>query len=246
MVLSSPRNLTYSPFPDGSINQPMFVKNPALLQDTAPQNQEPDGRQHRGKSLDPISPARDGLFGRPRFLTHDSDPPENAAAQVNHPMTSSPADAPPLSSSPPFVEAEPPLPEPTPPILASTVPFHVTPARQPPGSIPDGAQARIPSSTSPSPMKLPPSSLPPDAFVASSPVRLPDTDAITKALHESLTSLLGKRPIAEEDEGVPGDAKKGKRVRPGGRSNVRRVSSARASILIVCGRWHPGTPPTRT
>ncbi|KAG8212867.1 hypothetical protein J3R82DRAFT_11191 [Butyriboletus roseoflavus] len=221
---------------DGLTNQPMFVKNAALLQDTALRNQEPDTRQHRGKTLEPRSPTRDGLFGEPRFLMHDPDPPEDAAAQANYPTTSSPVDPPPQSISPLLVEAKVPLPEPTPPILASLVPLHVTPVRQPSGSIHDEAQARIPSSTSPSPMKLPPSSSVPNAFVASSPARIPDSDAITKALHESLTSLLGKRPIAEEDEVMMRDvagaagAKKGKRVRPGGRSNMTSRDASRENV----------------
>ena len=204
----------------------MFVKNAALLQDTVPRGWEFNARHHRDKTLEPRSPAHDGLFGKPRFLTHDSDPPEEAEDHRNDPATSSPPAAPPRSSSPP--EAELPLFEPTPPVPAPLVPVRLPPEPQAHAPTPTRTQARIPSSTSPSPMKLLPSSSLPDAFVASSPARLPDTDAITKALHESLTSLLGKRPIAEEDEtmrdasgGGPNGAKKGKRVRPGGPSNVR-------------------------
>ncbi|KAH0833426.1 hypothetical protein J3R83DRAFT_12539 [Lanmaoa asiatica] len=242
-------------------DEPMFIKNAAFLQDAAPRNWEPDVRQHhRGKTLEPRSPARHGLFGKPRFLTHDSDPPEGAEAQGNHPATSSPHAPPPQSSSPPLAEAELPLPEPTPPTLSSLVPSHVTPVRPPIHDADPQAQARppartqapIPSSTSPSPMKLPPSSLIPDAFVASSsPVRLPDTDAITKALHESLTSLLGKRPIAEEDEammreaagaGVAGAARKGKRVRPGGRSNIASRDASRENFNTNANVTSPHRP----
>jgi hypothetical protein len=88
-------------------------------------------------------------------------------------------------------------------------------------------------------MKLLPSSSLPDVFVTSSPARIPDTDAITKALHESLTSLLGKRPIAEEDEsmrdaggGAANGGKRGKRVRPGGPSNVCIYSSFAFRVLV--------------
>lgn len=213
-----------------SVNQPMFVKDTTLLQDMVPWDLEHVARHHRSETCGPRSPARNALFGKPRFLTHDSEPPEEAEAHRNLP-TSSPPYPPPQSSSPPPAEIELPLPIPTPPIFASLASMHVTPLCQPSRPIHDAntdieaqvqPQNRIPSSTSPSPMKLPRSSLITDAFVASSPARPPDTDAITKALHESLTSLLGKRPIAEEDEGMDEGSgmKKGKRVRPGGQSNV--------------------------
>ncbi|KAF8556500.1 hypothetical protein OG21DRAFT_1602206 [Imleria badia] len=227
-----------------STNQPMFVKNAALLQDAGPQDRESIARRHRDKTSESRSPPRDGLFGKPRFLTHDSDPPEEAEAYERHPPTSSPPAAPPLSSSPPLAEPRLPFPEPT------------LPVRQPPGSIDEGVgkdktdgqaqvhaptpirtqtHAQIPSSTSPSPMKLLPSSSLPDAFVPSSPAHLPDTDAITKALHESLTSLLGKRPMAEEDRdgggaaGAGAGAKKGKRVRPG--SNLASRHASRDNVI---------------
>lgn len=245
------------PHPDSSANQPMFVKNTALLQDVVPRDWERATR-HRDETLEPRSPACNTSFGKPRYLTHDSDPPDEPEAHGGLP-TSSPA-PPPQSSSPPLAEAELPLPAPTPPVIASLVPMHVTPPRQPSGSMydvapnaeaqaPAPAQRRIPSSSSPSPMKLPPSSSLPDAFVASSPARLPDTDAITKALHESLTSLLGKRPIAEEDEemkdAVGVGVKKGKRMRPGGQSNVCVLDSVlcfvRAHVLGI--RWYRETRP---
>lgn len=216
--------------PDGSANRSLFIRNAALLQDTVPRGVEQVAEHYRGKSLESGPPARSALFGKPRFLTHDSDPPEEVEADEDLP-TSSPPAPPPQSSSPPLAEAELPLPGPFPAFPAFLEPIQTTPIRQPSGSIHDAeiqvpaptpTQGRIPSSSSPSPMKLPRSSSIPNAFARSSPARLPDTDAITKALHESLTSLLGKRPIAEEDEEMKdaGGVKKGKRVRPGGQSNV--------------------------
>lgn len=214
------------PILDSSANQPIFVKNAALLQDTPPREWG-IAALHRDTTK---SPPRDTLFGKPRFFTHNSDPPEEAEVHDSYPSSSPPA-APPLSSSPPLAEAESPLLISTPPILVSRRVMQVTPTRQPSSSIHDvntqarvqaaaQPQASIPSSKSPSPMKIPPSSSFPNA--PSSPARLPDADAITKALHESLTSLLGKRPIAEEDVEMKeaGGGRKGKRVRPGGQSNV--------------------------
>lgn len=89
----------------------------------------------------------------------------------------------------------------------------------------DMQQTRIPSSTSPSPMKIPQSrkgsksSVVPDN---SSPAKV--SNEVTKALQKSITSLLGKRPSVEEEAGFhtgqpPG--KSGKRARPHARSKVR-------------------------
>ena len=243
-----------------STNQPIFVKNAALLQDTVLQDREANMRHHCQKSFELRSPPRDGSFGKPRLLTHDLDPPEEAEAHGSLSRTSSPAALPPLSSSPPPVETELPLfdltpPKPVSPVrtrqlidktrgvskVNTTAQVKTDVQAQAPTPTRTQGQAQIPSSTSPSPMKLLPSSSLPNAFDPSSPAHLPDTDTITKALHESLTSLLGKRPIAEEDRdevmrdaGVTG-AKKGKRVRPGGPSNVRvfrsRIFSHSASSL---------------
>ena len=82
----------------------------------------------------------------------------------------------------------------------------------------DIQQTRIPSSTSPSPMKIPqgrkgskPSAVPDDSL----PTKV--SNEVTKALQKSITSLLGKRPSVEEDAnfnaGQP-HGKPGKRVRP--------------------------------
>ncbi|KAG2363840.1 hypothetical protein BDR07DRAFT_1281295 [Suillus spraguei] len=73
------------------------------------------------------------------------------------------------------------------------------------------ANGRIPSSTSPSPMKLPPSS---DARLTCepSPVRVPHPRDVARELQESLTTLLGKRQVSEDDVMRPGQ-RKGKRPR---------------------------------
>lgn len=91
----------------------------------------------------------------------------------------------------------------------------------------DMQQTRIPSSTSPSPMKLPQSREGSKSSIVpggSSPIKV--SNEVTKALQESITSLLGKRPSVEEDASLntgqqPG--KPGKRARPQAKSKVWRV-----------------------
>jgi DNA replication regulator DPB11 len=89
------------------------------------------------------------------------------------------------------------------------------------------ANARIPSSSSPSPMKLPPSS---DARLRlteePSPVRVPHPRDVARELQESLTTLLGKRQVSEDDVVRP-EQRKGKRPRPQPqpRSKVRLADS---------------------
>ncbi|CAA7267493.1 unnamed protein product [Cyclocybe aegerita] len=86
---------------------------------------------------------------------------------------------------------------------------------------------RIPSSKSPSPMKAPASLRHSGSSRLSlSPVKI-DHEA-TKALQESITSLLGKRPSPDGDE-LPGPAAgKGKRARPQrAKAQSRQASSAK-------------------
>lgn len=64
--------------------------------------------------------------------------------------------------------------------------------------------ARIPSSKSPSPLKIPASG----DRASSSPIKVPNE--VTKALQDSITSLLGKRP-SEDEETIN---RMGKRARP--------------------------------
>ncbi|KIK82227.1 hypothetical protein PAXRUDRAFT_832338 [Paxillus rubicundulus Ve08.2h10] len=211
--------------------QPMFAKNPGLLEDTALQDRAqgvldvPHHDTHYRQEdieLRMEPPQCGGLFGRPSaFLSNNSDPLEGGGSHISP----SPPMPPPQSSSP--VVEDPPIP------LRRVPPFAcVSPLRPRPSAIAHKSsrvsihevQAQVPSSKSPSPMKLPPSSSIPDVFPdsplgASSMMRPPDTDAVAKALHESLTSLLGKRQISEEDE-EKGTGRRGKRVRPGVRSGV--------------------------
>ena len=90
----------------------------------------------------------------------------------------------------------------------------------------DMQETRIPSSTSPSPMKLPKSrggsrgSMGPGG---PSPAKV--SNEVTKALQDSITSLLGKRQNSEEDANVaPQPPKAGKRVRPLPKSKVIEYS----------------------
>jgi len=92
----------------------------------------------------------------------------------------------------------------------------------------DLQQRRVPSSTSPSPMKPPSLQKCGSSRQSLSPVKI--NPEATKALQESITSLLGKRPSPDVEElttaGTAGRVKgprPGKRVRPQ-RSKVRRGS----------------------
>jgi DNA replication regulator DPB11 len=78
----------------------------------------------------------------------------------------------------------------------------------------DMQETRIPSSTSPSPMKMPKSRDGSRGSMGPSPAKV--SNEVTKALQESITSLLGKRQNSEEDANTAGQqpAKPGKRVRP--------------------------------
>lgn len=76
--------------------------------------------------------------------------------------------------------------------------------------------SRIPSSKSPSPLKLPRQT----SRSSLSPVKI-DNEA-TKALQDSITSLLGKRQSPDEDESS--GMKNGKRLRPH-RSKVGSIFS---------------------
>jgi hypothetical protein len=80
-------------------------------------------------------------------------------------------------------------------------------------------QARIPSSTSPSPMKPPSFQMAGSSRQSSSPAKI-DHEA-TKALQDSITSLLGKRPSPDVEElagvntaGRARNSRPGKRPRP--------------------------------
>lgn len=96
----------------------------------------------------------------------------------------------------------------------------------------DMQDLRIPSSTSPSPMKIPARSRDGSyvsgggSFSGVSPVKV--SNEATKALQESITSLLGKRQNSEEDPSLNAVhvqqqqqvGKPGKRVRPPSKSKV--------------------------
>lgn len=93
------------------------------------------------------------------------------------------------------------------------------------------ANGRIPSSSTPSPMKLPPSS---DARLTCepSPVRVPHPRDVARELQESLTTLLGKRQVSEDDILRP-EQRKGKRPRPLPRHRVRWQSKVPFFIIFI-------------
>jgi len=95
----------------------------------------------------------------------------------------------------------------------------------------DLQQGIIPSSTSPSPMK-PPSQKGGSFRQSLSPVKI-DHEA-TKALQESITSLLGKRPSPDVEESTPdtGMAGRAKGSRPGKRVRPQRSKVGLFPLLI--------------
>ncbi|KAI6025731.1 hypothetical protein F5J12DRAFT_810070 [Pisolithus orientalis] len=147
-------------------------------------------------------------FGRPIGLLNGDG---WRAASIS-PRSSPPPRPPPQSSSPPL-DIAPIVPEPSPGQLDSGL-FHHSPI-----DLSSQGAETIPSSKSPSPMKLLPSSAPDEA---------PSTDGpglgdVAKALEKTLTTLLGKR--SSDEDSVP-QSRKGKRPRPPPplKANVRKDS----------------------
>ncbi|KAG2120236.1 hypothetical protein DEU56DRAFT_835773 [Suillus clintonianus] len=134
-------------------------------------------------------------------------------------FSASPPPLPPQSSSPPLEYVDLPPARQRPPLLFEEFNPPV------PSLDPNG---RIPSSSSPSPMKLPPSS---DARLTCepSPVRVPHPRDVARELQESLTTLLGKRQISEDDVMRP-EQRRGKRPRPQPRSRVQSRQESRETV----------------
>jgi hypothetical protein len=89
----------------------------------------------------------------------------------------------------------------------------------------------VPSSETPSPMKLP--VCPPLV----SPAKI--SDEITRALQDNIASLLGKRPVPEQDPGVAAGGRAGKRLRPPSKTKVNEalfVLQCRVTLLILLQR----------
>ncbi|KAG2101595.1 uncharacterized protein F5147DRAFT_708731 [Suillus discolor] len=186
---------------------PLFVKKPHLLQDL---------RTPTLLDIEHAPPAT--FFGESNGSLDDALPQYKSDDGAR--FSASPPLLPPQSSSPPV----------------EYVAVHPT-RRRPPSSFEDlnppvpslDANGRIPSSTSPSPMKLPPSS---DARLTCepSPVRVPHPRDVARELQESLTTLLGKRQVSEEDVMRPGQ-RKGKRPRPLPRPGVQSRQESRETII---------------
>ncbi|KIJ62945.1 hypothetical protein HYDPIDRAFT_93593 [Hydnomerulius pinastri MD-312] len=199
--------------------QPMFAKVPGLLQDTALRDRVSTtlGDTHRQDSGQHY-----GLFGKPTGIL-SCDAPDN-----NH-ISSPPPPLPPQSSSPPL-EYLPLAPQGPAPAAAVPIQPDLGAANHQCSGLLPVDDALIPSSKSPSPMKLPPSSSIPE--MPPSPARPPAPNEAVKALQESLTSLLGKRPTSEEDMLPP--PRKGKRARPQPRSKIQSRQESREML---------GSPP---
>lgn len=93
----------------------------------------------------------------------------------------------------------------------------------------DMQETRIPSSASPSPMKMPRTRDGSRGSVGpggTSPAKV--SNEVTKALQESITSLLGKRASVDDDlqvNAAPLHGKPGKRARPQSKSKVGNLLS---------------------
>ncbi len=110
---------------------------------------------------------------------------------------------------------------------ADSLPMSCLPERQPTVlDLGEGEEERVPSSKSPSPMKVP--SQTGGSRLSLSPVKI-DHD-VTKALQESITSLLGKRPSPEGDELVVGADDKTGPARRG--RNGKRARPQKSKVLF--------------
>ncbi|OAX41931.1 hypothetical protein K503DRAFT_734711 [Rhizopogon vinicolor AM-OR11-026] len=185
---------------------PLFAKKPNLLHDL-----------RRVPTLLDVGHAPPStFFGKSNSLLDDALPhleDDNECVR----SSVSPHPLPPQSSSPALEYLPPPR----------GLAYH-TPSPHPP--IPSlDINGLIPSSSSPSPMKLPPSS---DARLTSqpSPVRVPHPRDVARELQESLTTLLGKRQVSEEDAMRP-EQRKGKRPRPLPRSKAPSRQESREIIV---------------
>ncbi|KAI0050525.1 hypothetical protein FA95DRAFT_1593917 [Auriscalpium vulgare] len=87
----------------------------------------------------------------------------------------------------------------------------------------DEAPSRVPSSSTPSPLKMPSSGLQREATM-SSPLRPVVSDAGARALQESISNLLGKRTSMDDSEPVS-HKRPGKRARPRSKPQSRKDSA---------------------
>ncbi|KAG6333030.1 hypothetical protein ID866_6054 [Astraeus odoratus] len=172
---------------NGRPSQALFVKKSDLLQDAAPGEQAPcsSNAVHQPAGI---------WFGKP---------PGPLNGHLRH--------APDISPPPSPLQLPPPSSSPAPdtcllvPVRPSGQlngkPIHPSPTQD--------IDARIPSSKSPSPIKLLPSSIPGETPTPEFPP--PGLGDVAKALEKTLTTLLGKRT---SDENTLPQTRKGKRPRP--------------------------------
>ena len=95
----------------------------------------------------------------------------------------------------------------------------------------DDVRGRIPSSTSPSPMRAPSLQKSGSSRNSASPVKI-DHEA-TKALQESIASLLGKRPSPDGDESGVDTGTRGHRGRTGKRARPQRLKVSISSSFSL-------------
>ncbi|KAI6099787.1 hypothetical protein F5141DRAFT_1143582 [Pisolithus sp. B1] len=179
------------PREDGSSSQRIPSKRPKLIRNTGLGERSlisPDTVQYA--DID-----EDTWFGVPNDLLNCDHQHTTSVS----PRSSSPPRPPPQSSSPPDIP--PIVPEESPGQFGSGL-FHHSPI-----VLSSHGGDTIPSSKSPSPMKLLPSSVPEEPPFADGP----GLGDVAKALEKTLTTLLGKR--SSDEDSVP-QSRKGKRPRP--------------------------------
>ncbi|KAL4066709.1 hypothetical protein J3A83DRAFT_4259044 [Scleroderma citrinum] len=160
------------------------------------------------------------LFVKKPDLLQDNTHDSLSSSEPQHeqlPPSSSPNQLPPQSSSPALNFC------PTPPVEPIRQ-LTQTPIQLPPTLPSSDINGRIPSSTTPSPMKLLPSSIPGET---PTPERPPGLGDVAKALERTLTTLLGKRTSDEEDTL---QTRKGKRPRPQPPSKIKPRRESHDSI----------------
>lgn len=133
--------------------------------------------------------------------------------------------------------------------ISDSVPISGPEQRQPTQTVldpNDNARGRIPSSTSPSPMRAPSLQKSGSSRSSVSPVKI-DHEA-TKALQESIASLLGKRPSPDGDEAGVDTGTRGRHGRAGKRARPQRLKVCMFLLLFlgwVLTFFTPLQPQTR-
>ncbi|KAI0318602.1 hypothetical protein OF83DRAFT_929396 [Amylostereum chailletii] len=158
-----------------------------------------------------IPPDPEPMFGRPASLLNNARPPSppHSSPPIDHPPPVPESPSAPLSLNP------------NPPPLVRVPTLPVAPAADDSDTEPEDEEPpKVPSSSTPSPLKMPGAS-----STGNSPVRPGVSDAAARALHESLSTVLGKRMSGNEDAPSAARGRPGKRPRPRPKNTTSRQGS---------------------